>query len=345
MLNTHLAVETFAPCQDVDIISGGVESLAIAALLSARGRSVGFAREGFSMPEQLVIRGESTNYRAGRLQSDKQDSAGPMYTRRPDIMVLTARAVDYPQALDMVAERLAPGQTVFITDAPMGTAFELSTKLFKLRKRMAVNIVEMGPLFDECYFEGRSLEIIGLKDQVSICGRSVNETRTCMPLGRQMFSGLVPASNVLERGLNDTASLLKTALRLFLIQRSPSAKQFTPITELTKAEDATLVALENEIQSLAKIYNVSVPERTQLTYESSDSLERERQSMAAGVCENFVMLSELAAKAYHQVPTIDSIIDSASEACGRSLRTDGRKLSDLGLSAMDLREIIEFINS
>ncbi|MBX9573166.1 MAG: hypothetical protein K2X77_29985 [Candidatus Obscuribacterales bacterium] len=345
MLNTHLAVETFAPCQDVDIISGGVESLAIAALLSARGRSVGFAREGFSMPEQLVIRGESTNYRAGRLQTGKQDAADPLYSRRPDIMVLTARAVDYPQALDMVAERLAPGQTVFITDAPMGTAFELSTKLFKLRKRMAVNIVEMGPLFDECYFEGRSLEIIGLKEQVSICGRSVNETRTCMPFGRQLFSGLVPASNVLERGLNDTASLLKTALRMFLIHRSPAAKQVTPITELNKAEDEILSALESEIQTLAKIFNVTVPERTELSFAFSDSLERERQSMAAGVCENFVMLAELAAKAYHPVPTIDSIIDEASKAAARDLRSEGRKLSDLGLSGMDIREIIEFINS
>ena len=67
--------------------------------------------------------------------------------------------------------------------------------------------------------------------------------------------------------------------------------------------------------------------------------------MAAGVCENFVMLAELAAKAYHPVPTIDSIIDEASKAAARDLRSEGRKLSDLGLSGMDIREIIEFINS
>lgn len=345
MLNTHLAVETFAPCQDVDIISGGVESLAIAALLSARGRSVGFAREGFSMPEQLVVRGESTNYRAGRLQNGKQDATDPLYSRRPDIMVLTARAVDYPQALDMVAERLAPGQTVFITDAPMGTAFELSTKLFKLRKRMAVNIVEMGPLFDECYFEGRVLEIIGPKEQVSICGRSVNETRTCMPLGRQMFSGLVPASNILERGLGDMARLLQPALQLFLIQRQPQAKQAEPLSELRKSEEDTLNKLETEIQTLGKVFNVNVQERNILSFDCSDSIERERQAMAAGICENWILLSELAAKAYHPMPVLDSLIDLAGQASGRDLRQEGRKLSDLGLAGMDIREIIEFINS
>lgn len=342
MLNTSLAVETFAPCQDVDIISGGVESLAIAALLSSRGRSISFAHEAISLPDHLVIRGQGVSYRTGRL--GKQDANDALFSRRPDIMVLSARAVDYPQALDLVAERLSPGQTVFVVDAPMGTAFELSTKVFKLRKRMAVNIIEMGPLFDECYFEGRSLEISGLKEQVAICGRSVNETRTCMPIGRQLFSGLVPASNVLERGFADSARLLRIAIQLFMIRRS-SSKEAQAISSLTEAEQEMISSFEQEIQTLGKIFNVMVPERATVSYECSDSIERERQSMASAVCENLVLLSNLAAVAYHPVPVLDTLIDSASSAVNRNLRNEGRKLSDLGLVGMDVREIIEFINS
>ena len=106
-----------------------------------------------------------------------------------------------------------------------------------------------------------------------------------------------------------------------------------------------LTALENEIQTLGKIFNVNVPECTTLNYEFSDSLERERQSLAADVCENMVLLSGLASIADHPVPTIDSLIDFTSQIVNRDLRKEGRTLSDLGLVGMDVREIIEFINS
>jgi hypothetical protein len=42
MQNLAMTVEAYAPCQDVDIVSTGVESLAVAALLASRGRAVRF---------------------------------------------------------------------------------------------------------------------------------------------------------------------------------------------------------------------------------------------------------------------------------------------------------------
>jgi hypothetical protein len=45
------------------------------------------------------------------------------------------------------------------------------------------------------------------------------------------------------------------------------------------------------------------------------------------------------------VPAIDKIIDDTSKLVARDLRAEGRRLSDLGLVGMDVREIIELVNS
>lgn len=342
MQNLTLAVEASATCQEVDIVSSGVESVAVAALLSSRGRGVRFTNQEVSIPEQLFIRGDAVSYKAGRLQLGSQSFGPDSGYRSSDLMLVCGKASDYRSALNAVAERLYPGQTVFIVDAPLGTAFELSCLVYKLRKRMAVNIIEMGQLFEECKYEGRSLEISGLKEQVAICGRSINETRSGLALGRQLFSGLVPASNVLERGFTDSARILRTALRLIHVSNAAKGKADKT---LSAAEESMMQSMESELQALGKVFNVTVPDRGPLSLEFSDNLEREKHELADSVYETLVLLSDLAAIAYLPVPTIDSIIELASLVLSKDLRSEGRKLSDLGLVGMDVREIIELVNS
>ena len=343
MQNLALARETVVPCQEIDIVSTGVESMAVAALLSSRGRGVRFTHEHMSVPEHLSILGGSVNYKSGRLSNDKEDlSAADLSYRGADLMLVCARAGDYRQALHTVAELLYPGQTVFVVDAPFGTVFELSHMVFKLRKRMAVNILEMGPLFDKCKLSAGSLEISGLKDQVPICGRSVNETRCGLAVGRQLFSGLLPASNVLERGLCDPDSIVRIAQRLAhvnLLKGGAGARADT------SGGDAMLADLEAEIQELGKVYNVHVSYCPLRHWQFSDNLEHEKQELEREVCEALVLLSDLAGVAYLSVPALDSIIEVASLVLSRDLRNQGRKLSDLGLSGMCVRDIIELVNS
>lgn len=340
MYNLALAVEASVPCQEVDIVSTGVESLAVAALLSSRGRAVRFAQE-VTPPEQLLIRGDNISYKAGRLSFNGGSEPDLMY-RSSDMLLACGNAGDYKKALHMVAEMLRPGQTVFVVDAPLGTTFELSCLVFKLRKRMAVNIIEMGPLFDSCKFEGRSLEIYGLKDQVAICGRSVNETRSGLDIGRQLFNGLVPASNILERGLSDVSSVLQIALRLFYINRAKAGLAFNM---LSSEQEKLIAGLESELQAIGKVYKVTIPERGSLNLEFSDHLEHEKQRLYAALTDTLVLLYELAAVAYLSVPVIESLIDQSSELLGLDIRANARRLVDLGLSNMDVREIIELINS
>lgn len=340
MHNLALAVEASVLCQEVDIVSTGVESLAVAALLSSRGRSVKFAQE-VTAPDQLLIRGDNISYKAGRLSFAGSGKVDYLY-RNTDMLLACGKASDYRKALNLVAEMLRPGQTVFIVDAPMGTTFELSCLVFKLRKRMAVNIIEMGPLFDSCKFEGRSLEISGLKEQVQICGRSVNETRSGLDIGRQLFNGLVPASNILERGLSDVNKVLQTVLTLFHLSRS---KKGLSLNVLSSEEEKLLDSIEAELHAIGKMYKVAVPERGTLSFEFSEHVEHDKQRLAAAISDYLFLLYELASVAYLSVPAIESLIDRSAELLGQDLRKGSRNLADLGLSNMDVREIIELVNS
>ncbi len=340
MQNLALAVESTATCQEVDIVSTGVESVGVAALLSSRGRGVRFTTNTVTLPDQLHIKGAAVNYKAGRLQF--APNVLDLSYRASDLMLVCGKASDYRAALNTVAEMLSPGQTVFVVDAPIGTAFELSCMIYKLRKRMAVNIIEMGPLFDECRFDGRALEISGLKDLVSICGRSVNETRSGLAIGRHLFSGLLPASNVLERGLSDSSRLLRIALRYFHVNALVKRQS---LKFLSSEEEAMLNSMEAEINALGKVFNVNVPVRDALNFDFSDNLEREKQELANAVTETLSLLADLAKVAYLPFDTVESLIAKSSSLLGRDLVAAGRKLTDLGLSGMDVREIIELVNS
>lgn len=343
MQNLALAIEAAMPCEEIDIVSTGVESLAVAALLSSRGRGIRFKHEQMSLPERLSILGNSVSYKAGRLGNGQNGPAGSSsFSQSCDLMLVCGKAGDYKQALHTVAELLYPGQTVFVVDAPFGTAFELSYLVFKQRKRMAVNILEMGPLFDECKLEAGNMEISGLRDQVAICGRSVNETRCGLATGRELFSGLVPASNVLERGLSDSAHIMAIALRLFHVNGLKEGRS-TKIAGV--GDEAVLEKMRSEIAALGKVYNVHVPERSVVPVQFSNNLEHEKKELAREVCETLVLLSDLAGVAYLSVPTLDSIVEMASLTLSRDLRSEGRKLANLGLADMDVRDIIELVNS
>ncbi|MBY0358552.1 MAG: hypothetical protein K2W82_11170 [Candidatus Obscuribacterales bacterium] len=342
MQNLALSYDSYALANDVAIVGGGVDGIAIGAMLAARGLPVhlpDLATRSWTL--SLPGSNQASIYKAGKVSfSVKPDSDS--YVRSPDILILSGRGMDYEQSLDSVAEMLRPGQTVFLIDSPIASVFDLSQKIFKLRKRMAVNLIETGSLYESVTVSGGTIKIFGLKDQVSVCGRSVNETRSGISIGSKLFPGLVPASNVLERGLSDGSRFLRAAIRLLIVSE---AKSGLVKSTFTAEELAMISALEAEIQALGKIYNVSIPASITIREDFDCSLEHDQQELERIVRDNLVLIADLARIAYHPVPTIEKIIDLSAKALGKNLRQDGRKLADLGLAGLKAQEIIEFVNS
>lgn len=348
MHNLAVAVESFHSAIDIALVSSGVESLACAALLAASGNRVQL--RGRERQLSASLRCEQPNgsqvVQPRLLQFAPVPREADGYVRNPDVVILHARARDYTAALDAVAENVHPGQTIFIIDAPLFTAFEISRRMNKLKKRMAVNVLEVGPLFGSSWIDNGIVNVAGANSQISICGRTINETRAGLSVGRQLWNDLVPCSNVFERRLAQSARLTGAARRLFAVMGSRGEEDCAPKDEssLTGAENSIIAAMENELQQLGRLFNISVPR--ELPFEPlSDSLDREREELANVIRQDLVLITDLAKLARVPLPTIDSIIELASVTLGRDLRKEGRCLADLGLIGMDFREIVELINS
>lgn len=340
MHNLSLAVETLAVSGEIAIVGGGTGTMALGALLASRGMPV--RPSDYRVSGVNLQAGGSTFYRNGPVTFSVNVPSA--YMRSPDVLVLWAKDVDYVRSLDKVAEQLRPGQTVFVVDAPLGAAFELSQKIFKLRKRMAVNLIETGPVFKHATMDNGVLKISGLKDQVPVCGRSVNETRSGISVGDRLFNGLVPASSIFERWLADGSEIIIAAKRLFHVMEESGARTVRGRTAFSTAEPPVLSALEEEIQALGKVFNVSIG-ATKADTDFGYSQDAEKNQLANEICDNIVLISDLAKLAYQPVPAIDSIIELASVILGKDLRRCGRHLEDLGLSGMNIHEVLELINS
>ena len=348
MHNLAVAVEGFSSALDIAFLSSGVESLACASLLAAAGQQVQLRGHDRLRPTSLIheradrlgIPGTQLLHFAPLLQ----EADG--YVRSPDILMVHGRAADYNEALNIVANDARAGQTLFIIDAPLLTAFELGQRLDKLGKQLSVNIIETGPLFHSCKVDNSIVYITAATSQVSICGRTINETRAGLSIGRTFWKDLVPASNVIERRLAHGNPLLGAAQRLFAVmsaQRGQECASKEPST-LTSAEQSIIASMRNELQTLGKQFNISVPQEPPFS-QLSESLQKERDELATLVRQDLVLVSDLAKLAYISTPTIDSIIELAGVTLGRDLRREGRTLEDLGLIGMDFHEIFELINS
>lgn len=341
MNNLAVAVESFSSALDIALVSSGLESLACASWLAAGGQRVQLRGSDKHRPSAICCeRSDRVDFAQTQpVQFLTPPTEADGYVRSPDVIVVHARAADYKRALDSIAADARPGQTIFIIDAPLMTAFELSERMHLQHQRAAVNIIETGPLFNGCKLNGGTMHITGAATQVPICGRTVNETRAGLSIGRNFWNNLVPASNVFERRLVHSGRILGAAQRLFAIMGSRKGQ-----TSFTGAEQSILAAMTNELQALGKHLNVSIP-KEQSFEPLSESLTTEREELATVIREDLILITELAKLAYVAVPTIDSIIELATVTLGQDLRKESRGLSDLGLIGMDFHEIIELVNA
>lgn len=348
MNNLAVAVESFSSALDIALVSSGVESLACASLLAANGQRVELRGKDRQHPSAVKFeradRLDQIDTRPVQFTPRSRDDEG--YVRSPDVLILHARAADYSEALNTVASEARPGQTIFLIDAPLMSVFELSERMQSVHNRAAVNVIETGQLFSSCRFTGQTIQVSGPATQISLCGRTVNETRAGLSLGRSFWKNLMPASNVFERRLVESGRILGAAQRLFAVMSAQGGKNCASKgqSSLTGAEQSILSAMTAELQSLGKHLNVSIP--SDLSFEPlSESLDTEREELSLLVKQDLVLISELSKLAYVPVPTIDSIIELASVTLGKDLRKGSRTLADLGLIGMDFNEIFELVNA
>lgn len=348
MLVSAVAVEVRPFCATLAISGSGDRALATAVYLSNCGHNVRLlspdARR--TLWCEVFKRANDSSHTSAKVDLAKVTADASAAVKGSDAVILSAPATEYGAILARLAPALNSGQTIFLVDASLGAALQVSHILCGLRNDLSVNIIEMGALFETAEIEQDAVRIKGVKDTITVCGRSVNETRIGLSVGGNIFGRLVPASNVLERGFGDVEKLLRAAVRLFVIMGvTPAAASGHAQDALTPAVKSIINALELEIQGLARIYNVASAPLCPINHAFSGFLDDLKKDLDLEIREMVVLLSALGRLAYTQTPLIDAVVDMASVVLGRDLRKEGRQLSDLGLVGMDIREVVEFVNS
>ncbi len=375
---------------ELSIICDGAVSLAVASLLSNAGHTIRLCpineneKTLASFVERLPVEFEIRD-RGAAVCSYRGKTAFDVVTpnlftalKDSDGVLIAQSVTEYSALVDRLATVISNGQTVLLCNAPLGAALQFKQLMRRRNKELKLNVIEVGNLFDCARVEGNVLLITGQRDKVSFCGNTRNETRRGIAIANTISKGLVPTSNVIERGLSEVEKILRPVFLLFALLGGRN-NELDNIGNLVNPSLIKLIAsLDSEIQALAKVYRVVVPSFLEtLTHfggegmEEADclgqaliniagnlleqrlceqtgpqmGLETATRLLESGVIETFTLLSEFARLSRMRAPVINSVIDLASVVTNSDLERNGRKLSDLGLLGFDVQEIVEMINA
>lgn len=317
----------------IAVYAGGVYGEAVAAVLAMRGNTVRLIGTQSQAASTCDIVTRSRARYTSNVEFLYDDNYSSL--RSHNTIVLACSATSYGDALESICRSLNSGQTIYIVGAALGAALEVGYFLEGRRQDLNLNIVEVTQPFGSYERVGDTMLVRDVRDKLYIAGRSLNETRAGLSNGSHIFSSLVPASNILERGFADLDEWLQTAALLFSVFQSNSRESVS----------AVVLALRNELLSLGKAYGVNrVPDSSWLMVEGID-VAVAKSRLIQRVIEDFAILSSLARLKYMPVPLLDAIVELSSVATGLDLRKEGRQLTDMGLIGMDAQEIMELVSA
>lgn len=374
----------------LSIICDGAISLAVASLLNESGHNIRLCpinETEKSLPsfiQRLPVeyevreRGASVSSQRGQTSFSVESTGLSGALKGSDGVIICQPITEYGALVDRMSGVISNGQTVLLCNAPLGAGMQFKQLMRRRNKELQLNIIEVGNLFDCAKVEGNVLLISGLREKVSFCGITRNETRRGLAIATTVSQGLVPTSNVIERGLSEVEKILRPVFLLFSLLGGRSG-ELDSISNLVNPSLTKLIAsLDSEVQQLAKVYHVVVPSFLEtlthfggVGWEDADTLgqaliniagnlleqrvcERTTPDMSAatatellksGVIETFTLLSEFARLSRMRAPVINSVIDLSSIVTRTDFEKAGRKLSDLGLLGFDVQEIVEIINA
>lgn len=254
------------------IVGDSAASVAIASLLSV-GREIQPAsiwtnreisdiaeQRAISIPSEFEVRKRKSSVSCIRGGCDITTISGsPEETLKSARgVIVAAGATEYGVIATQLAPHLQDGQTVYLVGAPLCGGLQFASLLNSKRRKLQVDVVELGALFDSAHIESGVLLVSGVRDRVTICGNSRNATRRGMPLAAALCRGLVPTSNVIERGLGEVERILRPALLLVALM---SGRDVNRLASLVNPQLVSVLAgLNSEVQQLAKVFKCVVPD-------------------------------------------------------------------------------------
>ncbi len=374
------------------VLGSSLNARAVAYLLTSDNNKViqledlSSVEGNFGIINKVEIRSRCGSHPLQQIKLDKEPesfSAGHVgfAIGNSGTVMICENSTNYGAITSLIAPHLIDGQVICLINAPLGAAFEFQHNLRKLDCNTRVVVMELGQLFSGVSLEenGQTLVIQGVHSRVSVGGLMRNGTRRHFPNISTLVKAIVPASNVIERGLSDVVRFVRPALAFAHLLSEDSfsfdPQSIKPTHTFSNPYSWQLIAgLEKEVQAVARSFGCVIPDFLRLFIEyplygeghevspqnlkeafcshgtglalgSENSLEVSARVLEADIAETLTLFESLASLSRTPVPVTRSIIDLASVMLQKPLANSGRTLETLGLVGFDLPEIIELINA
>lgn len=270
-----------------------------------------------------------------------------------------------------VAKRLAPfiepGQIIVTFSSKLAGSVEFEEVLRKYNPEVAeqVTVCETDALFASRLQQNESLWVRGIKKWNLVCTPQRKNLDKVLPLMQDMFPGLLPADNIVQRGLSDFGALAHPLTMIANMNRVDRADPFLFYCEgFTDRTIVLMETLEKEFQSVAKAYNTKLlPAKEWLknyygcddssllkamctvpNYQTSQAPNKlNHRYLKEDVSCTLVPMHYLAKLAGIETPVADSVVTFAQVLTGEDFFNQGRTLKRLGWDNLTYEEIKERI--
>lgn len=297
-------------------------------------------------------------------------------------VIISGPATAYSAIAEKIAPYLRHGVTVAIAGAPLLGALQFGMELKKHNSDLSANVVELDSMFNHARLTAAGVDIYGVRRRVNLSGRSRNEVRRALPLACVLSPGLLPSSNMLERGFLDAESVVRPVfvLSALLGGRIEALSDLSQL--LNRSNLAMLAEIEQEVSRVSFAYQCALADFSRALREESfcqvnfepqedvdDDLSYEatlaealvgisaewfkglpwshrmaQEVLGRYVSDHLVLLSDLARLARVSTPVLDGLISMSSSLLGFDLRNRARSLHQLGLNHLSPADLLELVN-
>jgi opine dehydrogenase len=238
----------------------------------ASGRAAGSVNRPLSGPASLT---NARPMKGARVFAD-QDIRYALKSRDAEecldnvgAVIVSGPATAYSAIAAKIAPHLRHGVTIAIAGAPLLGALQFGQALKEHRPDLSANIVELDAMFNHARLTADGVSIYGIRRRVNLSGRSRNEVRRALPLSCVLSPGLLPSSNMLERGFLDAESVVRPVFILSALLGG-RIEALSDLSQLLNRSNLSLLAeIEQEISRISFAYQCALADFSRALREES----------------------------------------------------------------------------
>lgn len=353
------------------VIGAGNGGQVIAGYLANKGHKVNLYNRTFEKIKEIQERGyidfEGSIKAPGvlNLVTDNIEKA----IKNVDVIMVVLPASAHKYIANKMASFVTEDQYIVLNPGRTGGALEFNKIIKKHNPDKNICIVEAQTLLFTCrIMENGKVKIFTKKKEVKVAALPASKNKDFINTISGVFPEFVLAKSVLETSFNNVGAVLHPVITILNCGRIESTKGnfefyvkgITPsvvkVIEqvdnermlVTKALGVDALSLKDWLGSTYNAYGETLFEtlkNTKAYLEIKAPKNLETRYLFEDVPQSLVPISAMAKHLMIKTPTINSIIQLASTLHDIDYYSEGRKIVDMGIEGLSLKQIKEFVNN